>query len=252
MYLRFVQARAKIEEVEHLRSLYASSIIPALEGIPGCLYACLMQNGKEPDDIVSMTLWESQEDAEEYVKGGMFEHLMKQVRPMLSDTAEWRIQLSNEMKLEYSPSQHEPVISTYPVTLDLPTKQMDGSRPKSMFLRLVMVNLRPDMKEEYHRLYVNEIIPSLLETKGCLHAYLIMPSRGDNKSISITIWDTKDDATAYERSGQFTSLVNKVKHTFTDLYQWKMELDKSKQRQSVTTDDLKVEGYSVVTMKNFQ
>lgn len=252
MYLRLVQARVKLEELANLQALYSNTIIPTLHGIPGCLYACLMQSHKNEEEVVSMTLWESQEDAEEYVKGGLFEHLMKQVRPMLSDAAEWRVQLSTEVKLPYSPSQQEPVISTYPVTLDLPTKQMDGSRPKSMFLRLVTVNLRPDMKGEYHRLYVNEIIPALLETKGCLHAYLIMPSRGDNQSISVTVWDSKEDAAAYENSGQFASLVGKVKHTFTDLYQWKMELDKGMQRKSVATEDLKVEGYSVVSMKNFQ
>jgi len=252
MYLRLVQAKAKLEEVENLQALYSNTIIPTLQGTPGCLYACLMQGSKTPEDVVSMTLWESQEDAEAYVNGGLFEHLMKQVRPMLSDTSEWRVQLSKEMKLEYSPSQQEPVISTYPVTLDLPTKQMDGSRPKSMFLRLVSVNLKPDKKEEYHRLYVNEIIPALLETKGCLHAYLIMPSRGDNQSISVTVWDSREDAAEYEKSGLFAALVGKVRHTFTDLYQWKMELDKSRQAASVTTDDLKVEGFSVVTMKNFQ
>lgn len=252
MYLRLVQAKTKLEEVANLKVLYSNTIIPTLQGTPGCLYACLMQNSKTPEDMVSMTLWESQEDAEAYVKGGLFEHLMKPVRPMLSDSSEWRVQLSKEMKLEYSPSQQEPAISTYPVTLDLPTKQMDGSRPKSMFLRLVSVNLKPNMKDEYHRLYVNEIIPALLETQGCLHAYLIMPSRGDNQSISVTIWDSKEDAAAYEKSGQFAALVDKVKHTFTDLYQWKMELDKGKQSRSVTTEDLKVEGYTVVTMKNFQ
>jgi heme-degrading monooxygenase HmoA len=79
-----------------------------------------------------------------------------------------------------------------------------------------------------------------------------MPSRGDNKSISITIWDTKEDAAAYEHSGQFNSLVNKVRHTFTDFYQWKMELDKGGQRQPAPKEDLKVEGYRVVSMKNFQ
>jgi heme-degrading monooxygenase HmoA len=252
MYLRLVQAKTKLEEVANLKVLYSNTIIPTLQGTPGCLYACLMQNSKTPEDMVSMTLWESQEDAEAYVKGGLFEHLMKPVRPMLSDSSEWRVQLSKEMKLEYSPSQQEPAISTYPVTLDLPTKQMDGSRPKSMFLRLVSVNLKPNMKDEYHRLYVNEIIPALLETQGCLHAYLIMPSRGDNQSISMTVWDSREDAAAYEKSGQFAALVDKVKHTFTDLYQWKMELDKGKQSRSVTTEDLKVEGYTVVTMKNFQ
>lgn len=252
MYLRLVQARAKLQELPHLQEVYTKTIIPVLQGVPGCLYACLMQGNKDPEEVVSLTLWESPEDAEHYVKGGMFEHLMKQVRPMLSDASEWRVKLSKEMNLQYSPSQQEPVISTYPVTLDLPTKQMDGSHPKNMFLRLVSVNLKADMKDEYHRLYVNEIIPALLETKGCLHAYLIMPSRGSNQSISVTVWDSKDDAAAYEASGQFASLVNKVKHTFTDLFQWKMELDKSEQRRTLTTEDLKVEGYSVVSMKNFQ
>ena len=252
MYLRLVQARAKLEEVEDLQALYSNTIIPTLQGTPGCLYACLMQNSETPEEMVSMTLWESQEDAEAYVKSGLFEHLMKQVRPMLSDSSEWRVQLSEETKLEYSLSQQEPVISTYPVTLDLPTKQMDGSRPKSMFLRLVSVNLKPDMKHEYHRLYVTEIIPALLETQGCLHAYLIMPSRGDNRSISVTVWNSREDAAAYENTGQFSALVGKVRHTFTDLFQWKMELDKTRPAKSAATEELKVEGYSVVTMKNFQ
>src|SRR3989304_3425809 len=89
MYLRFVQAVAKREEVENLRSLYTNTIIPALQGTPGCLYACLMQNSRDPDDVVSMTSGKGAEDAEESVKGGMPDHLMRQVRPMLSDAAEW-------------------------------------------------------------------------------------------------------------------------------------------------------------------
>src|SRR3989304_2025319 len=68
MYLRLVQARTKLEEVSNLQALYTNTIIPTLHGIPGCLYACLMQSNKNPEDMVSMTLWESEEDAEEYVK----------------------------------------------------------------------------------------------------------------------------------------------------------------------------------------
>ncbi len=252
MYLRLVQAKAKLEEAESLRAIYANTVIPTLQGIPGCLYACLMQSNARPEEFVSMTLWESQEDAEAYVRTGLFEHLMKLIRPMLLETSEWRVGLSKEMRVEYTPEPQEPTIATYPVTLDLPTKQTDGSRANNMYLRLVSMNLKADKKDEFHRLYINEIIPALQETKGCLHAYLIMPSRGDNQSISVTIWDSQEDAHAYEQSGLFASLVGKIKHTFTDLYQWKMELDKSRQTQSASTEDLKVEGYSVVAMKSFQ
>ncbi len=45
---------------------------------------------------------------------------------------------------------------------------------------------------------------------------------------------------------------DKVKHTFTDLFQWKMKLDQSQQTQAATSDDLRVEGFSIVTGKSFK
>lgn len=252
MYLRLVQLKARVEEVSKFQTLYSNTIIPTLQGTPGCLYACLMQSSSNPEEVVSMTLWETQADAEAYVKGGLFEHLMKQVRPLLVDSSEWRVALSRESKLQYEAVPQEPVVSTFPVSLDLPTKQMDGMPAKSMYLRLVSVNLKAEQRDEFHRLYVNEIIPALQETKGCRHAYLIMPPKGGREAMSVTIWDTKEDADTYEKTGMFDNLVKKARHTFTDLLQWKMELDRGKQQRSLTTDDLRVEGYSVVSGKSFE
>lgn len=252
MYLRLVQFKAKVEEVSNLQTLYSGTIIPTLQGTPGCLYACLMQSSADPQDVVSMTLWETQVDAEAYMQGGLFDHLMKQVRPLLAETTEWRVGLSRESKLEYEAVPQEPAISMYPVTLDLPTKQMDGTQARSMYLRLVSVKLKAEKRDEFHRLYITRVIPALQETKGCRHAYLVMPSKGGHEVISVTIWDSKEDADQYERTGVFAGLVNSVKHTFTDLFQWKMELDRNHQQSSSTTEDLKVDGYSVVSGKSFE
>lgn len=252
MYLRLVQVRAKPGEVSTIHAFYGASVIPALQSTPGCLYACLMQSSQHPEELVSMTMWETQDDAEAYEKGGLFENLMKQVQPLLAETSEWRVGLSKEMLLEYGPVPEEPRVSTYPVSLEIPTKQMNGSNPPLMYLRIVSVKLKPEMREEYRRLYLNEIIPVLQATKGCRHAYLVMPGKKNDESLSVTIWDSKEDAENYEKGGLFAELVNKVKHTFTDLVQWKMKLDKTQQGRAASTEDLRAEGYSIVAMKSFQ
>lgn len=252
MHLRLVHAKAKPEATASLQKIYTDTVIPVLQATPGCVYACLMQSSRNPEDMVSLTLWESIADAEAYVETGTFGELMNRVRPFLAESTEWRTGLSREMKLEYTPVPQEPTVSAYPVSLDLPTKQRVGSESGNLYLRIVSVILKPERKDEYYGLYLNEIIPTLQATRGCIHAYLIMPSKGKNESLSITIWDSKASADAYEQEGLFGELVGKVKHTFTDMVQWKMELDAKQQKHAASTEDLKVEGFSVVAMKSFR
>jgi quinol monooxygenase YgiN len=142
-------------------------------------------------------------------------------------------------------------VTKLPVSLGIPTKQADATARKFPFVRLVSVTLKPDHRDEYHSLYINKVIPGLQETAGCLHAYLIMPSPGKHESLSVTVWASRQDAEAYESSGTFASLIGQVKHTFTDMLQWKLELDPAQRHRSAGTEELKVEGYSVVTMKDF-
>ncbi|MBI4418169.1 MAG: antibiotic biosynthesis monooxygenase [Ignavibacteriales bacterium] len=252
MYLRLVRVKAVPAAVSVLQKIYTDSIIPALSETPGCLHASLMQSSKHPEEFVSLTLWETVADAEAYVESGRFAQLMDLVRPHLQETTEWRLGLSHDMKLEYAQLPQEPAVSAYPISLDLPMKQNVGFRGGSLYLRIVSVTLKPDKKDEYHRLYLNEIIPALQATAGCLHAYLIMPSRGSKESLSVTIWDSKESAEAYERNGQFATLVNRVKHTFTNLVQWKVELDPTRQSSSAGSEDLKVEGFNVVAVGSFE
>ena len=67
-----------------------------------------------------------------------------------------------------------------------------------------------------------------------------------------TMWESKEDADDYEKSGRFDELTEKLKHTFAELYQWKMTLEKEGVRQAVTSEDLAVKYYSIVTGKSFQ
>jgi len=211
-----------------------------------------VQATDQPDAVGSLTLWETQEDAEAYTRAGTFEKLMGKVRPLLAETSVMHMQLSSDLKLEYTAEKEsEPEISAYPVSIDLPTKQKGAPVSPTMYLRIVSVALKPDHRDEFYNLYIREIIPGLQEAEGCLHTYLIMPSQERKDSLSITIWESKQYADAYEQSGRFGTLISKIKHTFTDLIQWKLELDSGKRSSAVIGDEIAVQGYSVLTLKDF-
>ena len=73
----------------------------------------------------------------------------------------------------------------------------------------------------------------------------------DDDFLSMTIWERKKDAEEYEISGKYQELLNKVKHTFSQFYLWKMSLEKQYGSQVKTTDDLHVDQYEVVTGRSF-
>jgi quinol monooxygenase YgiN len=254
MYMRLVQVKIKPEELATARQYYDERTLPALQKTAGCLFACLMQSSEHPDELISMTMWESETHADAYEKSGLFQQLIDEKRHLMAESSEWRVQLSKDLKLEYAPVPMEPEVKAYPIAA-MSGKKKGAETPeqpqRQMFLRLFSIKLKPEMRDEYRRLYTDEVIPALQSTKGCRHAYLLMPEGESNEAFSITIWDSKEAVEQYERGETFARLIDRVKHTFTELYQWKLKLDKQ-HAQSATTDDVKVEHYSMVTGKSMR
>jgi quinol monooxygenase YgiN len=251
MFLRLVQARAQPNKTSEIRDVYDAKIIPTLQETPGCLFACLIQAVEHTNVVGSLTLWESQADAEAYTKAGTFQTLLDSLGRFLIDSSEMRIKLSSDLKLEYTNDTTEADITEYPVSIDLPMKQKGTSTSPSLYIRIVSVFLKPEHRDEYYSLYIKEIIPALQEAEGCIHTYLVMPPKGRKNSLSVTVWESKAHADAYEEGGQFRALISKVKHTFNDLIQWKLELDPDKRAASASGEDIDVQGYSVLTLKDF-
>ena len=106
--------------------------------------------------------------------------------------------------------------------------------------------------KEFQKIYTEEVIPALKSVKGCRYAYLTTGVEDKEEAVSITIWDSKQAADDYEKSGIFNSLLKKGKHTYSDLYQWKMSLEREKNRRMVTSKDLSVKYYSVLSVKGFK
>ena len=47
-------------------------------------------------------------------------------------------------------------------------------------------------------------------------------------------------------------MIDKVKHTFSEFYRWKMALEKNTGQQVKTSEDLKINKYSLVSGKSFK
>ena len=250
MFMRLVQVKVKSESLDIVAGLYAERIVPVLQKTPGCIYASLIRSTSNPDESISLTLWETANDADTYEQSGSFQRLMAEAQPHLSDSSEWKIQLSKDLTLEYAPVSEEPVVRSYNVTTPS-TNKLPKAEKGPLYIRILSIKLQPGKTEEFAKIYQAEILPVLRSVQGCRYAFLTEGVEERNEVISLTIWDSKDAADVYESSGLFRKLTRKVQHTFSELYQWKMSAERRSSVQVTTTEDLNVKGYHVVSGKTF-
>lgn len=252
MYMRIAHAGIKSDSLSDIKEAYDKKIIPRLEEIAGCLYICIIVKEPHQDEGFSISLWDSLEHIEAYEQSGQYQENVEELRPYFSDSSEQKIQLSKDLKLEYVSVPEEPIVKSYASLAQISSKTPGRGETLLTNLRLVTVKIHPGKIEEFTRLYSEKIIPVLKNVKGCLYAFLIKGLEERSEAISITFWDRKADMENYERSGLFDELNNKVKHLYTDLYRWKMAHEKDTDKKIITSDDLTINYFSLLTGKSFQ
>lgn len=247
MYMRLVRIKAKIDVLTGFVSYYETKIIPTLERVNGCHYAGLMQSVLHPDQCLSLTMWNSWADAEAYEQGGVFASLLDESKPYFLESSEFQIRLSENLTLEYTPVPEEPVVSAMPVIASN-TRQLHTGAAR--WLRTVALKIRPGKVEEFRQIYVDQVIPALRDVQGCRYIYLTEDPEKPDEVISITSWESEQDAKRYEQSGLFQKLLESQKDLLTDLYQWKREQEKDHVSRVATSEDLMVEQYTVLIGKD--
>src|SRR5689334_13254388 len=84
-----------------------------------------------------------------------------------------------------------------------------------MIVRLTYLSFVPENLVQAKATYHEEVIPTVRKQKGNIDCKLLTPMNENDEYISMTIWETKADADAYESSGLYRELVNKVKKDFS-------------------------------------
>ena len=83
-----------------------------------------------------------------------------------------------------------------------------------MFARLTIVQINPEKTEEVRKIYEEGVIPAAKSQKGYCGAYLLSDGK-TGKGISITLWDSEEDASANEQTGYYQEQVGRFKDFFT-------------------------------------
>jgi heme-degrading monooxygenase HmoA len=252
MHMRLVQIEVKDGEMSGLRDFYTRHTMRTLQQVKGCRYAGLMQSMHHPEQCISLTLWDSQDDARAYESGGTYQRLLEETRPYLSESSEYKIQLSEDLTLQYVPVHQEPLVKAYPIAARSEMGATGRGAADAMWLRIVSLKILPGKLDEFKRLYAEQSIPTLRKVKGCRYVYLLESDERSHEVLSVTSWDSRQDAEAYENSGLFEQLLEAQKQTLSGLYQWKRSLGKVEASHSATSEDIMVEHYTVLTGQNFK
>jgi heme-degrading monooxygenase HmoA len=83
-----------------------------------------------------------------------------------------------------------------------------------MFIRQGSFEVIPGKLDELRQTYNRECAPIVRAARGNLDVYLLEPTEGNGPIVACTIWETEDDAIAYEASGTAKEIVAKVKGFF--------------------------------------
>jgi quinol monooxygenase YgiN len=197
-----------------------------------------------------MTLWDTQAHAKAYAASDLYQGFRVKTRDFLAGSTEWKVQLSPDLTLETVHDVEEPVVKSYAIEQFEDGKTV-ASDSAQLYVRIVALKVNHGKMDEFRNVFADIILPSLRHVKGCRYAFL---TEGDSEDevLSVTIWRSVADATAYEASGMVEQFLDKLADTFSGLYQWKMGLDKEQRDTLVTTEDVKVSHYEVITGETFR
>ena len=84
-----------------------------------------------------------------------------------------------------------------------------------MFVRLISVNFLQGKLEEAKRIYHDELVPVVRQQKGNLDCRLLEPVDPADDYISMTVWETREDVYAYQTSGVYKDLIDKIQALYS-------------------------------------
>jgi quinol monooxygenase YgiN len=251
MYMRLVQMKVEMNSMSGLQEFYGDTVIPSLHSVKGCIFAGLIQSHDHPSECISMTLWDNLGDAAEYGKSALYTDLISKLRTYLADSTEWKIQLSNDLTLETVPVVEEPVVKSYAIE-ELNDGKMSPEDGSQLYVRIVVLKTHPGKMDKFRKIFADEVLPSLRTVKGCRYALLTDGGKDNDEALSITIWNSQKDAEEYEASGLAREFLKKLADTFSEFYHWKMDLEKDLGKKVITSEDVKVKHYQVISGESFR
>jgi heme-degrading monooxygenase HmoA len=90
-YLRIVEIHFKPGRMQEFKDHFDARIIPALQQTKGCRSIFLVERAERSDEVLSITVWDREEDAVRYEMSGLFDDLAAPVRDTFAGLHGWQM-----------------------------------------------------------------------------------------------------------------------------------------------------------------
>ncbi len=108
LYVRIVSVQVASERRSEFEALYRGTILPAVAAFAGCRGAFLAASARDPNEMLSITVWDREENATRYEMSGEFERLTERARATFSPLRQWQLTLRDGDERQAAPD-----VSTY-------------------------------------------------------------------------------------------------------------------------------------------
>jgi heme-degrading monooxygenase HmoA len=90
-----------------------------------------------------------------------------------------------------------------------------GRRQTTVYASVAVFRVRPGKTEEAVRIYLSSVLPAIRKQQG-FQGVLALTNHEIDEGYAITLWDTEDDAEAYESSGTYREQIAKFGSTLAE------------------------------------
>lgn len=242
MFLRMVTHVVRIEETEKMAEIYDRSVLSALRTTQGCVFASLMQNTANMHECVSLTIWNSKKESFEYEESGLYQQLVDALRPFFVESTEYKLELSADLSLEYTPIQVEPTVERFDESVS-GSEHISKLKAKPFAVQILALSVQDEKAADFEKIFLSEIRPKYKTHKGFIDLILLRQQR---KYHIISFWDEAVDIQSPSGPHSINELVQSIYKVLPSFVQWQVS-HKSSVPSSASSEEIRTMVYRCLT-----
>ncbi|MGA7160786.1 MAG: hypothetical protein WBZ48_07275 [Bacteroidota bacterium] len=236
----------RAEESERNAETYARSVLTALRSTHGCAFASLLQNAVNAQECISLTIWNSRKDSEEYEKSGLYVRLVDSLRPFFAESTEWKLGLSEDLSLEYTPIQIEPTVERFEESV-AGSDNISKLKAKPFAAHILTLTIQEGQSRAFEPIFSSEIHPKYTMHKGFIDIIVV---REHHKFRIISFWDETVDIESSSGVHSISYLLESIYKILPSFVRWKVS-HSGAVHLTASSEDFKATVYRCLTAEWF-
>lgn len=218
MFLRMVTHAVRREESERMALTYSQSVVSALRTTKGCVFAALIQNISNHQECVSLTIWNSQQESFDYEASGLYRQLVDALRPHFMESTEYKLELSADLSLEYTPIQSEPTIERFNESV-AGSEKITRMKAMPFAVQILTLSVQEEKIGEFESIFAAEIHPKYTTHKGFIDLIMLKQQR---EYHIISFWDETVDIQSPSGIHSINELLTSINNVLPSFIRWKV------------------------------